>query len=202
MEGDQLSYGGKVGVENLVPGDVSRGEPWLRAGARSPVTGTQSCDEQGEEETCRTAHSPRLSPSGPRRIRHSSIWPNGENITRISFSLHFFETIPMNNFLSSTARRQKSGVSKGHFTFFLGQGFVTAFSRIPRLPLQRPGPPSSARDCRYSAAGPSPAARLLFICLLRKHLPRTGTLFCFLKSFPPIWKGTVSYVFTHRSIPA
>lgn len=140
MEGDHLSYGGKVGVENLVPGDVSRGEPWLRAGARSPVTGTQSCDEQGEEETCRMAHSPRLSPSGPRRIRHSSIWPNGENITRISFSLHFFETIPMNNFLSSTARRQKSGVSKGHFTFLLGIKALSLRSAgSPGCPFRDPG---------------------------------------------------------------
>lgn len=48
-------------------------------------------------------HKPLLSPSGPRRIRHSSICPNAENMTRMSFSLHFFDTMPMNNFLSSTA---------------------------------------------------------------------------------------------------
>lgn len=46
---------------------------------------------------------PRLSPSGPRSIRHSSICPYGENISRMSFSLHFLEIIPMNSFLSSTA---------------------------------------------------------------------------------------------------
>lgn len=48
-------------------------------------------------------HAPLLSPSGPLRIRHSSICPNAENMTRMSFSLHFFDTMPMNSFLSSTA---------------------------------------------------------------------------------------------------
>lgn len=48
-------------------------------------------------------YSPRLSPSGPRSIRHSSICPYGENISRMSFSLHFLEIIPINSFLSSTA---------------------------------------------------------------------------------------------------
>lgn len=47
--------------------------------------------------------SPRLSPSGPRRIRHSSICPYGENMSRMSFSLHFLEIMPMKSFLSSTA---------------------------------------------------------------------------------------------------
>lgn len=46
---------------------------------------------------------PRLSPSGPLSIRHSSICPYGENISRMSFSLHFLEIIPINSFLSSTA---------------------------------------------------------------------------------------------------
>ena len=46
---------------------------------------------------------PRLSPSGPRSIRHSSICPYGENISRMSFSLHFLDIIPINSFLSSTA---------------------------------------------------------------------------------------------------
>lgn len=46
---------------------------------------------------------PRLSPSGPRSIRHSSICPYGENMSRMSFSLHFLEIIPINSFLSSTA---------------------------------------------------------------------------------------------------
>lgn len=50
---------------------------------------------------------PRLRPSGPRNILHSSICPNGENMTRISFSLHFLEIIPINNFLSSTAKELK-----------------------------------------------------------------------------------------------
>lgn len=48
-------------------------------------------------------YPPRLSPSGPRSIRHSSICPYGENISRMSFSLHFLEIIPINSFLSSTA---------------------------------------------------------------------------------------------------
>lgn len=51
--------------------------------------------------------SPRLRPSGPRNILHSSICPKGENITRISFSLHFLDIIPINNFLSSTAKESK-----------------------------------------------------------------------------------------------
>lgn len=50
---------------------------------------------------------PRLRPSGPRNILHSSICPKGENITRISFSLHFLDIIPINNFLSSTAKECK-----------------------------------------------------------------------------------------------
>lgn len=50
---------------------------------------------------------PRLKPSGPRNILHSSICPKGENITRISFSLHFLDIIPINNFLSSTAKELK-----------------------------------------------------------------------------------------------
>lgn len=49
------------------------------------------------------AHLPLLWPSGPRRIRHSSIWPKDENIILISFSPYFFETIPMKSFLYSTA---------------------------------------------------------------------------------------------------
>ena len=53
------------------------------------------------------ALSPLLSPSGPRRIRHSSICPKAENMTRTSFSLHFFDTMPMNNFLSSTAAQSE-----------------------------------------------------------------------------------------------
>lgn len=53
---------------------------------------------------CRAVrYPPRLSPSGPRSIRHSSICPYGENISRMSFSLHFLEIIPINSFLSSTA---------------------------------------------------------------------------------------------------
>lgn len=51
--------------------------------------------------------SPRLSPSGPLRIRHSSICPKGENMTRMSFSLHFLDTMPMNSFLSSTAEQEE-----------------------------------------------------------------------------------------------
>lgn len=50
---------------------------------------------------------PRLRPSGPLNILHSSICPKGENITRISFSLHFLDIIPINNFLSSTAKEPK-----------------------------------------------------------------------------------------------
>lgn len=49
--------------------------------------------------------SPRLSPSGPLKMRHSSICPKGENMTRMSFSLHFFDTMPINSFLSSTAKK-------------------------------------------------------------------------------------------------
>lgn len=49
------------------------------------------------------AHLPLLWPSGPRRIRHSSICPKDENIILTSFSPYFFETIPMKSFLSSTA---------------------------------------------------------------------------------------------------
>lgn len=52
--------------------------------------------------------SPRLSPSGPLRIRHSSICPKAENMTRMSFSLHFLDTMPMNSFLSSTAERDEA----------------------------------------------------------------------------------------------
>lgn len=54
-----------------------------------------------------TNAQPRLSPSGPRNIRHSSICPNEENMTRMSFSVHFLEIIPINSFLSSTAKRVK-----------------------------------------------------------------------------------------------
>lgn len=49
------------------------------------------------------SHLPLLWPSGPRRIRHSSICPKDENIILTSFSPYFFETIPMKSFLSSTA---------------------------------------------------------------------------------------------------
>lgn len=49
------------------------------------------------------AHLPLLWPSGPRRIRHSSICPKDENIILTSFSPYFFETIPTKSFLSSTA---------------------------------------------------------------------------------------------------
>jgi len=49
------------------------------------------------------AHLPLLWPSGPRRIRHSSICPKDKNIILISFSPYFFEIIPMKSFLSSTA---------------------------------------------------------------------------------------------------
>lgn len=48
-------------------------------------------------------HLPLLWPSGPRRIRHSSICPKDENIILTSFSPYFFETIPTKSFLSSTA---------------------------------------------------------------------------------------------------
>lgn len=58
------------------------------------------------------AHPPLLRPSGPLRIRHSSICPNAENMTRMSFSLHFFDTMPMNNFLSSTAADDKKEEKK------------------------------------------------------------------------------------------
>ncbi len=51
--------------------------------------------------------SPRLSPSGPRSMRLSSIWPYGENMSLMSFSLHFFEIIPINSFLSSIAEIQE-----------------------------------------------------------------------------------------------
>lgn len=56
---------------------------------------------------CTVRVSPRLSPSGPLKMRHSSICPKAENMTRMSFSLHFFDTMPMNSFLSSTAERKE-----------------------------------------------------------------------------------------------
>jgi len=66
------------------------------------------CKRQHPEENSQKGSClPRLSPSGPRNILHSSICPKGENITRISFSLHFFDIIPINNFLSSTAKKSK-----------------------------------------------------------------------------------------------
>ncbi len=58
-------------------------------------------------KVCTVRVSPRLSPSGPLKMRHSSICPKAENMTRMSFSLHFFDTMPMNSFLSSTAERKE-----------------------------------------------------------------------------------------------
>lgn len=60
---------------------------------------------------------PRLRPSGPRNILHSSICPKGENITRISFSLHFLDIIPINNFLSSTAKKSKDNSITSKYVF-------------------------------------------------------------------------------------
>ncbi len=66
--------------------------------------------------------SPRLSPSGPLSMRLSSIWPYGENMSLMSFSLHFFEIIPINSFLSSIAEIQEKCVMgaqplRGHCLF-------------------------------------------------------------------------------------
>lgn len=78
-------------------------------------------------------HPPLLSPSGPRRIRHSSIWPNAENMTRMSFSLHFFDTMPMNSFLSSTAaekKKKKKRLSEGR-----GRPFISYSTTLYRASL-------------------------------------------------------------------
>lgn len=48
-------------------------------------------------------YPPRLVPSGPRKIRHSSICPKGENIIRTSFSPYFLDTMPIKSLRSSTA---------------------------------------------------------------------------------------------------
>lgn len=53
---------------------------------------------------------PRLKPSGPLSILHSSICPKDENITRMSFSLHFLDIIPIKSFLSSTAKKLKNKI--------------------------------------------------------------------------------------------
>lgn len=102
---DHFGYRVKFSLDNLLTWDILQVDFLLYVMPAFPLTVTQSSNYHLRKETLQRAHSPRLSPSGPRRIRHSSIWPNGENITLISFSLHFFETIPMNNFRSSTARR-------------------------------------------------------------------------------------------------
>lgn len=102
---DHFGYREKFSLDNLLTWDILQADFLLYVMPASPLTVIQSSNYHLRKETLQRAHSPRLSPSGPRRIRHSSIWPNGENITLISFSLHFFETIPMNNFRSSTARR-------------------------------------------------------------------------------------------------
>lgn len=75
---------------------------------RNSWNATLRCKKQHPVENSQKGSClPRLSPSGPRNILHSSICPKGENITRISFSLHFFDIIPINNFLSSTAKKSK-----------------------------------------------------------------------------------------------
>ena len=61
-------------------------------------------------------YPPRLNPSGPLNIRHSSICPNEENMTRMSFSVHFLEIIPINSFLSSTAERVKHRKFERYYT--------------------------------------------------------------------------------------
>lgn len=71
------------------------------------------CAEGGSREANNTApiliaHLPLLWPSGPRRIRHSSIWPKEENIILTSFSPYFFETIPIKSFRSSTAAKRRN----------------------------------------------------------------------------------------------
>ncbi len=58
---------------------------------------------------CTVRFSPRLSPSGPLKMRHSSICPKAENMTRMSFSLHFFDTMPMNSFRLPPLREKKGG---------------------------------------------------------------------------------------------
>lgn len=72
-------------------------------------------------------------------MRHSSIWPKGENMTRMSFSLHFLETIPMNSFRSSTAVGREHCERCPAFTLsyaYLRGGVVQTFP--PACPLALP----------------------------------------------------------------
>lgn len=85
--------------------------PWGAGGimerAEMPPWAQKAAPSEEPWTVSKASCLPRLRPSGPRNILHSSICPKGENITRISFSLHFLDIIPINNFLSSTAKKSK-----------------------------------------------------------------------------------------------
>ena len=59
-----------------------------------------------------SAISPLLWPFESLNTVQSSMTPNGANIIRISFSFSFFDNIPTNNFLSSTATNGKQQLER------------------------------------------------------------------------------------------
>lgn len=51
---------------------------------------------------------PLLTPFGSRSTEHSSMAPKGSNISLMSGSDIFFDSIPMNSFLSATNKKKKN----------------------------------------------------------------------------------------------
>ena len=81
-------------------------------------------------------HWPLLVPSGFLRIVSSSIEPKGKNMSRKSSSFMVLESIPMNNFLSSEARKiyYLLVFKRLYFEQFLS---VYYFAKIPMLSTSR-----------------------------------------------------------------